>query len=112
VQIIDSRFSPAAHELRDFAARNLIPFHWVDVETDPEAETLRQVQEEPVRRGALALTATPAAVAAGAVLLAAGFGVVASRTGYPGAFALTGVLMLFALAPAWRHRAWLGPVQP
>jgi len=40
VQIIGSRFSPAAHQLRDFATRNLIPFHWVDVETDPEAETL------------------------------------------------------------------------
>jgi len=40
VQIIGSRFSPAAHELRDFATRNLIPFHWVDLETDPEAETL------------------------------------------------------------------------
>jgi predicted MFS family arabinose efflux permease len=104
--------------------------------------------------GALALTASPAAVAAGAVLLgagfgvaqnasltlmfdrvtaagydmvsavwnlaydagmglgAAGFGVVASRTGYQGAFALTGVLMLVALAPVWRNRAWLGPAQP
>jgi predicted MFS family arabinose efflux permease len=104
--------------------------------------------------GALALTASPAAVAAGAVLLGAGFGVaqnasltlmfdrvtaggydmvsavwnlaydagmglgaagfgaVASRAGYPGAFALTGALMLLALTPLWRNRAWLGPAQP
>jgi thioredoxin reductase (NADPH) len=40
VQIVGSRFSPAAHQLRDFAARNLVPFRWVDVENDPEAEIL------------------------------------------------------------------------
>jgi thioredoxin reductase (NADPH) len=40
VQIVGSRFSPAAHQLRDFATRNLIPFRWVDVENDPEAEIL------------------------------------------------------------------------
>jgi predicted MFS family arabinose efflux permease len=33
---------------------------------------------------------------------AAGFGVLASRSGYPGAFALVGGLMLVGLAPAWR----------
>jgi hypothetical protein len=49
---------------------------------------------------------------AGMGLGAAGFGVVASRTGYPGAFALTGVLLLLALAPAWRNPAWLGTAQP
>ncbi|HET7470144.1 MAG TPA: FAD-dependent oxidoreductase [Gemmatimonadales bacterium] len=40
VQIVGSRFSPAAHQLRDFATRNLVPFRWVDVENDPEAEIL------------------------------------------------------------------------
>src|SRR6478672_2086859 len=40
VKIVGSRFSPAAHELRDFATRNLIPYRWVDVETDPDAEHL------------------------------------------------------------------------
>ncbi|MFE1953790.1 MFS transporter [Streptomyces sp. NPDC059524] len=35
---------------------------------------------------------------------AVGFGVLAGRTGYPWAFALTAVLMLTALAPAWRDR--------
>ncbi|HKT61260.1 MAG TPA: FAD-dependent oxidoreductase [Gemmatimonadales bacterium] len=40
VQIVGSRFSPAAHQLRDFATRNLIPFRWVDVANDPEAEIL------------------------------------------------------------------------
>jgi predicted MFS family arabinose efflux permease len=33
-----------------------------------------------------------------------GFGVLAARTGYPVAFALTGVLVLAAVLPAWRDR--------
>jgi predicted MFS family arabinose efflux permease len=39
---------------------------------------------------------------------AVGFGAVVVRIGYPGAFALTGALMLVALAPARRSRTWLG----
>jgi thioredoxin reductase (NADPH) len=40
VKIIGSRFSPAAHQLRDFAARNLVPFRWIDLESDAEADEL------------------------------------------------------------------------
>jgi len=48
VQIIGSRFSPAAHRLRDFATRNLIPYRWVDVETDEHADAiLRQFNITP-----------------------------------------------------------------
>ncbi|MET9539089.1 MFS transporter [Streptomyces sp. NPDC006553] len=39
---------------------------------------------------------------------AVGFGVLAGRTGYPLAFALTAALMLTALAPAWRDRPTTG----
>jgi thioredoxin reductase (NADPH) len=42
VKIIGSRFSPAAHRLRDFATRNLIPVNWIDLESDAEAEQLLQ----------------------------------------------------------------------
>ncbi|WP_369149223.1 MFS transporter [Streptomyces sp. R44] len=35
---------------------------------------------------------------------AVGFGLLAARTGYPSAFALTAALMLTALVPAWRDR--------
>jgi len=45
---------------------------------------------------------------AGMGLGAAGFGAVAVRIGYRGAFLLTGALMLVALVPAWRNRSWLG----
>ena len=40
VRIIGSRFSPEAHRLRDFATRNGIPFRFLDLETDQEAEKL------------------------------------------------------------------------
>jgi thioredoxin reductase (NADPH) len=44
VTIIGSRFSPEAHRLRDFASRNMVPFKWLDLETDSQAEaTLRQL---------------------------------------------------------------------
>jgi len=40
VRIIGSRFSPEAHRLRDFASRNGIPFRFLDLETDEQAEAL------------------------------------------------------------------------
>lgn len=40
VRIIGSRFSPESHRLRDFASRNGIPFRFLDLETDAEAEAL------------------------------------------------------------------------
>lgn len=40
VQIIGSRYSAAAHRLRDFATRNQVPVRWVDLETDQQAEAV------------------------------------------------------------------------
>ncbi len=40
VRIIGSRFSPEAHRLRDFASRNGIPFRFLDLETDEQADAL------------------------------------------------------------------------
>jgi thioredoxin reductase (NADPH) len=43
-RIIGSRFSPEAHRLRDFATRNAIPFRFMDLETDEQADAiLRQL---------------------------------------------------------------------
>jgi predicted MFS family arabinose efflux permease len=44
---------------------------------------------------------------AGMGLGAAGFGALAVRAGYSSGFALTAGLMLLALTPIWRDRAWL-----
>ena len=44
LKIIGSRFSVDAHRLRDFATRNAIPFKWIDLEGDAQAEQiLRQL---------------------------------------------------------------------
>src|SRR5581483_11402029 len=48
IRIVGSRFSPDAHRLRDFATRNQIPFTWIDVEQDVQAEALlRQFNVTP-----------------------------------------------------------------
>ena len=39
-RIIGSRFSPEAHRLRDFATRNAIPFRFMDLETDEQADAI------------------------------------------------------------------------
>lgn len=46
---------------------------------------------------------------AGMGLGATAFGLLAARTGYSLAFALTAMAMLAVLAPAWRDREWLAP---
>jgi len=40
VRIISHRWSPQAHDLKDFVARNQIPYQWLDSEAGPEAGTL------------------------------------------------------------------------
>jgi thioredoxin reductase (NADPH) len=39
-RIIGHRWSAEGHRVRDFLARNLIPYRWLDIETDPEAASL------------------------------------------------------------------------
>lgn len=39
-QIIGSRHSPDTHRLRNFAIRNRLPHHWLDLESDPGAQEL------------------------------------------------------------------------
>jgi thioredoxin reductase (NADPH) len=40
LRIVGSRYSPSTRRVRDFAARNRLPFRWLDLETDPAAEAL------------------------------------------------------------------------
>ena len=48
IRIIGSRHSPDTRRLREFATRNRLPHHWIDVESDPGAEDLlRRVAIEP-----------------------------------------------------------------
>jgi len=55
IRIIGSRFSPDAHRLRDFSTRNAIPFTWIDLETDSEAEVL-------LRQFGIAASETPVVI--------------------------------------------------
>ncbi len=40
IRLVGHRWSARAHELKDYLARNLVPYRWVDVESDPEAARL------------------------------------------------------------------------
>jgi thioredoxin reductase (NADPH) len=40
VRVLSHRWSPAAFEARYFLSRNLVPFQWLDVERNPEAQAL------------------------------------------------------------------------
>ncbi|WUJ70061.1 FAD-dependent oxidoreductase [Kribbella soli] len=59
--IIGSRFSADTRRLRDFAARNRLPHHWIDLENDAEAERL-------LRELALGRDDTPVVIWRGQVL--------------------------------------------
>lgn len=40
VRVVGYRWSPASHQLKDFLARNHVPYRWLDLERDPEARQL------------------------------------------------------------------------
>ncbi|MGA7732168.1 MAG: FAD-dependent oxidoreductase, partial [Chloroflexia bacterium] len=40
IRLVGHRWSPLSHQLKDYLARNQIPYHWMDVEMDPEAHKL------------------------------------------------------------------------
>jgi thioredoxin reductase (NADPH) len=48
IRLIGSRFSPDTRRLREFLARNRMPYHWIDLEADETAEALlRQFNISP-----------------------------------------------------------------
>ena len=51
VQVVGHRWSPQAHEIKDFLARNQIPYQSLDIETDPDAQRLieRTAAADPTR---------------------------------------------------------------
>ena len=40
IRIVGHRWSSESHDLRDFPARNQVPFQWLDIDADPEATQL------------------------------------------------------------------------
>ncbi|MFI5162632.1 MAG: FAD-dependent oxidoreductase [Sphingobacteriales bacterium] len=43
IKLIGYQFSPKSHEIKDYLAGNLIPYKWYDIESNPEAKTLLEV---------------------------------------------------------------------
>ena len=40
IRVVGTTWSPATHEVKDFLARNQVPYRFLDVERDPEAEAI------------------------------------------------------------------------
>ena len=72
VRVVGHRWSPEGHRLRDFLARNLVPYQWLDVETSQEAGRLLAAGS-PASSGGPggASAALPAVVLADGTVLAA-----------------------------------------
>ena len=43
IRVVCDRWSPASHAVKDFLARNQVPFRWLDIESDPEATNLLEL---------------------------------------------------------------------
>ena len=50
VRVVGSRFSPEAHQIRDFLARNCVPFEWLDIEQNKEARQLLSTDDQKASR--------------------------------------------------------------
>ena len=49
IRVLGNRWSPASHNIKDFLARNHLPYHWLDIETiatDAEVRDLVELLEE------------------------------------------------------------------
>ncbi|MDQ3706236.1 MAG: FAD-dependent oxidoreductase [Chloroflexota bacterium] len=40
IRVLGHRWSPLTHQIKDYLARNQVPYRWLDVENDPEAPAL------------------------------------------------------------------------
>jgi len=62
IKLIGSRLSPDSRRLREFLARNQMPYTWIDLEADDEADGL-------LRRLEVAASETPVVIASGGEIL-------------------------------------------
>ncbi|MEN3360265.1 MAG: thioredoxin reductase, partial [Mycobacteriales bacterium] len=76
LRIIGSRYSPDARRVRDFAARNRLPYRWLDLDGDPAAEAL-------LARFGMAPQDTPIVILHGRMLRNPGSAELAAAAGLP-----------------------------
>jgi thioredoxin reductase (NADPH) len=55
IRVIGDRWSPYSHQVKDFLARNQVPYQWLDVEQETEAQRLLSYAECPNRKLPLVL---------------------------------------------------------
>ncbi|MGD1896324.1 MAG: FAD-dependent oxidoreductase [Phormidesmis sp.] len=58
VKVISDRWSPLSHDLRDFLSRNQIPYRWLDIETDSDAQKLVEYADSDKSSDCLPLVIT------------------------------------------------------
>jgi len=51
LRLIAPRWAPRGHEIRDFLARNQIPYAWLDPDTDEEGQRIADSLEAPIKPG-------------------------------------------------------------
>jgi len=73
VRVVGSRYSPDTRRLREFLARNRMPYHWMDLELDDEADALLQAlgvapADTPVVMGGHGVLRRPTNAELGAML--------------------------------------------
>lgn len=50
IRVIGNRWSPQSHQVKDFLARNQIPYQWLDIELEQEAQDLVSYAESDARQ--------------------------------------------------------------
>lgn len=50
IRVIGNRWSPQSHQVKDFLARNQVPYQWMDIELDAEAQKLISFAESDCRQ--------------------------------------------------------------
>lgn len=50
IRVVGNRWSPQSHQVKDFLARNQVPYQWLDIELDPEAKQLVTYAESDCRQ--------------------------------------------------------------
>ena len=43
IKLVGYQYNPKSHEIKDYLAGNLIPYRWFDIENNPEAKTLLEL---------------------------------------------------------------------
>lgn len=45
IKLVGYQFSPQSHEVKDYLGSNLIPYRWMDIQTDPDAADLLSINQ-------------------------------------------------------------------